>query len=153
VNIYKSLDYRKSLELRLAEKRKWERGYTYSKMAEVIGVQQPYLSKVMDGHANFNSDQLFLACEFLQFNPSETEFLLLLLEHSKCIVKKRCKLLLEQIEAIRAKHLDTREFVQGSNIAVQAEGASIYYLDPMIQIVHVALTIEEYRKNLKILAD
>jgi uncharacterized protein (TIGR02147 family) len=157
VNIYETDDYRKILSEVIAEKRFLDKSYTFQAMAAFIRVQKPYISKVINGRADFNSDQLYMACKYLEFSDEEIEYILLLLEFERCTYPERRLLLENKVESIQDSRRDSKHALVTD---LQVKGiddfdGSIYveyYLNPTILIVHLFLTIPRFRNNLSLIA-
>lgn len=86
----------------------------------------------------------------LKLNQDEQEYLQLLLELERCGIEDRRKELGRKIEAISESKRDSTAHLTAK--AAQPDMAqhslvSDYYLDPMMQIVHVALSIERFSIN------
>lgn len=158
MNIYTSKDYRKILSNMMEEKKFLDKKYTFQDMAKYIRVQKPYLSKVLNQRADFSSDQMYLACEYFSFNEDETKYMMLLLELDRTTYEKRKKKILTEINAIQDSKRDSKNVIanQIQNISAQdfdKSSMSDYYLDPLIQIVHIFLLIPRFTKNPKLISD
>ncbi|TNE98781.1 MAG: DUF4423 domain-containing protein [Deltaproteobacteria bacterium] len=158
MNIYSSDDYRAILSQVVDERKKLGIPITYAAMADNIRVQKPYVSKVLSGLADFNNDQLYMACQYLDFKPDEIQYMLKLLDYEKCWYPERKKLLEEEISEIRRKKRDTGKVIEKS--VKKMDGAEFdrssfadYYLNPDIQLIHMYLCIEKYRKNPEVIKD
>ena len=151
--IFNYLDYREIIRKTLKRYKKTDKKFTLIRLAQAINVQNPYVSKVLNGTANFNSDQLFLICKFLSFSSEQTKYMFLLLEHEKSILNERKKEIMKEINVLQNKYQDTVKHIKAKNILIDNQAMSEYYLDPLIQIVHICLTLDKYRKNTKLLAD
>jgi uncharacterized protein (TIGR02147 family) len=151
MNIYAYIDYRDVLTHFVQERRNLGNKITFQQLAESALVQKSYLSQVMAKRAELSSDQLFLLCEFCCFSEEEVEYLYLLLEYSRCSIKKRKELLKNRIEKIRAKHRETDKHIESRSI--KKDFADEFYLDSWNQLIHVCLSIEKYRNNPNLLAN
>ena len=60
-------------------------------MADHMRIQKPYISKVINNMADFSSDQLYMACDFLGFGEDEKNYMLLLLELERTTYTERKK--------------------------------------------------------------
>ena len=150
--IYQDSDYKAILKNTLESRKKIDKRFNFQKLAQAMRIQKSYLSKVMGGYAELNSDQLHLACEYLNFSNKETEYLQLLLEQSRSSLKTRKDQFQKRIIQIQAEYQETKAHLSAKTITTQTEGIEDYYLDPLIQIVHVSLSISRYRKNPLLLA-
>jgi len=153
MNLYASDNYRKILNETMSEKKFLDKSYSFQAMANFIRVQKPYLSKVMNGHADLNSDQLYMCCKYLGLNEEEINYMLLLLERERCTYPERKKDLTLKIERIQDSKRDSKNILINQIKTRDAldfdESIHIeYYLDPTILIVHMFLTIPRFRKNI-----
>ncbi|MGE0174072.1 MAG: DUF4423 domain-containing protein [Oligoflexales bacterium] len=149
MNIYAQTDYRKILKEVVSERKRLDRTSNFQRLAEVARVPKSYVSRVMGGGAEFSNDQLDAVCNYLGFNDDETSYMLLLLDHSRTGVVQRKKKLGRKIADIQATHLETKKHLKTSVLSAEVSSLHEYYLDPMIQIVHVCLALEKYRKSVQ----
>lgn len=157
MDLYECEDYREALKGLVELQKSLGKSVTYSSLAMAMRVQKPYVSKVMSGMADFNSDQLFMACRYLGLGSEETDFLLLLLDFDRALYPERRELLEKRIEKIReekrdtGKKLDSVKKMDGDefDISIYAD----YYLEPDILLTHMMLTVEKFRKNLDLLRE
>lgn len=158
MNIYSTTDYRKIIVTTMDEKKFLDKSFTFQEMAKFIRVQKPYLSKVLNKRADFSSDQMFMACEYLNFSEEESEYLMLLLEYDRTTYQVRKKKILVEIQKIQDSKRDSKNVIakEIQNLtAVDFDSSSIsdYYLDPLIQIVHIFLLIPRFVKHPKLIAE
>ncbi|MCK5074562.1 MAG: TIGR02147 family protein [Bacteriovoracaceae bacterium] len=147
MSIFSKLDYRKIFKETIKNRKRIDSRINFQNMSIYMHIQKPYLSKIIHGNAHMNSDQLFLACEYLGFNEEETSYLHILLEYDRTVVKKRKKRLLQNIKRIQNKYLDTKKHISKKEIASTIEESAEYYLDPIVQIIHICLSIKKYNEN------
>lgn len=151
MNIFLSQDYREIIKRRLEDKKKLDKSISYRTMAEHMLIQKPYLSRVLNGYADFNTDQLYMACQYLQMNEEEYHYMGLLLEYDRSGHAKRKEELLRQIKNIQFLQNDTGQKVKGAHqMSTQEFDASDlvnFFLDPLNYIVHAFLSIPKYRKE------
>lgn len=152
MNIYNMLDYKSIVRSRIDSLKERDNRYVYKKVAAAISVQPPYLSKVMGGLADFNSDQMFLACRYLNFTEEDTQYLFLLLEYEKSVVKERRDILLVEIKNIQNKNLATDENIKVQKAKTDSDSLMEYYLDPLCSIVHMTFAIERYQSDIPLVA-
>jgi len=158
MNIYTSKDYRKILTITMEEKKFLDRSFTFQEMAKYIRVQKPYLSKVLNKRAHFNSDQLYMACEYLKFNEEEIKYMMLLLELDRTTYEGRKKKIHDEINKIQDSKRDSKNVIadQIQNMgALDFDNSSLsdYYLDPLNQIIHIFLLIPRFSKNPNLIAE
>ncbi len=155
MDIFSLTDYRAVLkESLLSRKEHFPKAYTFQKMAEACRVQKTYLSTVLSGSGHLNADQVYLASEFLEFTPLQTEYTALLLEYERSVVPKRKRELLAQISDCRRRadkseaHLDSEVVRSDDGIGAYGE----YYLDPLFLLAHMYLTIDTFASDVSLLA-
>jgi uncharacterized protein (TIGR02147 family) len=153
MNIFTEKCYREVLRRTIAERKRTDHKVNFQNLADKVRIPKSYLSKVIHGKADLNTDQLFLISNELDLSEEEQNYLQLLLEYARCGVKKRRDVLGNKIEHIRKTKLDTREYVR-SNLQVVNSSSKLqdYYLDPVNLVVHIALAIPRYQNNLILLA-
>lgn len=152
MNVYAEKDYRKIIAALLEERRIDNADVNYQGLAQAMRIPKSYLSKIMHGRADLSFDQLFLAAQYFRLTFEEREYLDLLLSYARCGLADRKSALEEKIEKIRHRHFDTRAHL-AADIIDNAVGLHEYYLDPVYQLVHAALSLEKYTTSLKSLAE
>ncbi len=143
-------DYRKLLrESLLARKARFGRRYTFEKMAQSCRVQKAYLSKVLTGNGHLSEDQAYLICEYLGFTTLERDFILLLLALDRCSVISRQRELKAKLQNIKDLAMQTDSHIDAEPLTDErSTELSSYYLSPLMQVVHMFLTIPKYAKNI-----
>ena len=144
MSIYRYLDYKKLISEEINNRKKFNSKLNFSGLADAIGVQKTLVSKVLKGSANFNSDQVFLACEYLGFSEEETEFALLLLEYDRCAVGRRKRKLKESIQKRRGEEQIPEKRLQAEKLNTANDSMQKFYLDPLAQLVHAFLIVPKY---------
>ncbi len=150
--IYNYLEYRKYIKDTVEQKKKVGMKMTYESLATSIRVQKSYLSKVLTGNAKLNRDQAYLLCESFKLSNEEKDFFFLLLDYDTSAISNRRKDLLKQIKEIQKVKCRPKEYIQSKSI-ISKNDTNLYYLDPLHQLVHMALTIKEFNKSPKALCD
>jgi len=146
--IYQYTDYREYLKDLTHALKECGEGFTLGILAAAIGIQNPYLSKVFKGDADLNSDQLFLASEFLKLADEESYYLNLLLEVCRAQVPKRKQQLMAQVESLQNQFRQTKKHIRVEDLQVQSAARQEYFLDPHLQLIYAALTIPKYQANI-----
>lgn len=126
---------------------------TFQAMAEHCRVQKTYLSKVLNHDGHLSEDQLYLALDYLEFDDEAREFTLLLMAWEKSIVPARKASLERQIKSLRGMKLKTESNLSVETSHTQAADLTPYYLDPLMQIIHMYLTIRRFALNPDKIAD
>lgn len=133
-------DYRLCLKELAERERARPEGENFQGLAARMRIAKSYLSKVFAQRAHLSSDQAYLACQVLRLPQDEAQLFLLLLEFGRSGVRERKTQLKQEIDRIRAESLEVRS--QLSNVAeAPASTLEEYYLDPWLQLIHVALAI------------
>ncbi len=148
MNIFNSLDYRLVLKNKFMDRKITRSATTLEAMSTYCQIQKPYLSKVFNHHGNLNRDQLYLASEYLGFNESENQFLILLHDYDQCSLEKRKTEIKRKIEKLQKQFLKSESHLNSKVIAeVDFTSIADYYSDPFHQLIHIFLTIEKFQKN------
>ena len=150
IEIFESDNYREIIKSCLLDKKKiYGRDYTFEKMARACRLQRTYLSSVLAGNGHLNSDQVYMACQFLGFDDNEYHYVSLLHEFDKSVFPKRKKHLQTEIDRLRKKSLRTEAHINSPVSSV--EGMNDFYLDFNAQLIHMFLTVSKYRENTNLL--
>lgn len=147
MNIYKYIDYQLFLKATVIERKKVDKSFTFERFAKAIGVQKPYLSKVVNRKAHLSQDQMYSVGKVLDFNKDELEYALKVLELAKTGLANRKKELHSEVEALRTQKLDSGEWLTNKPLDAIQSGMAEYYLDPWHQIVHLLLSVKRYRED------
>src|SRR5690348_755634 len=137
MNIFSKNDYRKILGAIVPERKRLDSSVNFQKMAAYVRVPKSYLSRVIHGKADLNTDQLFLVCQYLEFNEQESTYMQLLLEYARTGLRTRKEKLQSEIRRMQVQHLDTKEHLKASPVGASNDELAAYYLDPWIQLTHV----------------
>ncbi len=146
MSIFSYLSYKKLFRNEILSRKKFNSQINFNSLAIAIGTQKTLISKVLLAEANFNSDQIYLACEFLGFNAEETEYVQLLLEYDRCVIAKRKKLLKEKISKIQIEKQRPAARSDADIINTESDTAD-FYLDPVAQLIHAFLIIPKFANN------
>jgi uncharacterized protein (TIGR02147 family) len=153
MNIFEELDYRKILERIVTERKQVDGDFRFHLMASAMRIQKSYLSRVIHGHAELNSDQLFLACKYLGLDENQISYMELLLDYAKSNVPEKKKKLAVAIERHQSENLESQAHIKARAAASGDSGLTLYYVDPLNQIVHICLLIKRYRESPALLAE
>lgn len=154
MNIYQITDYREIIRYLVEERKKSESKFGFHKLSEAANIQKPYISKVLKGNANLNSDQMYAIAKCLRQSKEETEYILLCLEYDRTVFPDRKKDLKDRIRQIATESQDSSKHLKAKSLDTSDPNSTIskYYLDPLNQIIHSALTIPYYSINPLILS-
>lgn len=143
MNVYGANSYTEALNQKIAE---WKTGHplgTLAKLANECLIQPSYLTNVLKGRCDFNSDQLFRFCELIGFKVEEIDYLLLLLEFKRTNYTTRKNILEKKINELRQQNLRADRNLAVKNVELTTEQLEEYYLDPYIQLAHIFLYSKE----------
>lgn len=149
MNIFPAKNYKSALMILIERYRLNQTGLklSYTDLAKVCHIQKTYLSRVFNGNAHLNQDQLFLALQFLGAQASEVSFIELLHERDRTELNVRREILEQKIHAMRCQEIDSRESVDASSTLDIEVSLEDYYLDPHLQMMHMYLTIDQFALN------
>lgn len=123
------------------------RRYSFQAMAEACRIQKTYLSKVLNREGHLSEDQLYLALDYLGLDDEERDFALLLMAWEKAHVVKRKNELHRRLAEIRRRKMRTEESIQVQATTTKPEVLTAYYLDPMFQVIHMAMTVKRWARQ------
>jgi len=146
---FESKDYKSLLRDSLLAAKAVSPRMTFQRMAKACGIQKTYLSRALgDSKVHLSADSLHAAAHFLGFTADQREFLLLLAEEQRSLNPARRRELAERIEAIRRRYRKSESAIEATEVVrEEAGGIQEYYLDPVLQLVHIFMTIPAYRAD------
>lgn len=151
MQIYEYDCYRTYIREWVEEKKQLGFKVTFQGLAEKIGVQKAYLSRVLKKDADLSSDQAYLLTKELALSPPESKYFLLLLEYSRTSLMKRKKSLKAEIKDAQERYFYTDNHLDKESLKLIKEESlelrKSYHLNPYNQLVHVALTIDRFKEN------
>jgi uncharacterized protein (TIGR02147 family) len=150
---YQNQSYVELLRHSIERGKRLDSTMTAQRLAQAIGVQKSYISKVLGGGAQLNSDQLYLIGEFYQWSREQLDFALLLLEFERSGIQARKKELRLNIEKIQQQNSKIRGTISAPSLASDPGLYQDYYLNPWVQIVHIGLSIARYSNDINSLAE
>jgi len=142
--VYSVRSYREFLLGALREKKAVNPKHSSAWLADQIGVQRSYLSRVLKGGASLNPDQIYAAGKALHLNREEREYLLLLLEIDRSANEERRKELEADRDRLQAKKTAAGPYLKRQPVVPQEAAYAEYYSQPLCPIVHMHLTIPKY---------
>ncbi|MGE0174964.1 MAG: TIGR02147 family protein [Oligoflexales bacterium] len=119
----------------------------FSYLADSIKVQRSYLSHVLNGRAHLNADQLFEIAHALKLGQDEADYLLLLLEIERCSSNRRKVLLMQRRDGLRKSQMTSRKHMTPKSSRLDKEFLAEYYSNRLCSLVHMYLTIDEFRRD------
>lgn len=141
--VFEFTNYRKGFG-KLFKQQKKLRGarWSLSKLGDKIGIQASYLTNVTKERAHFSSDQIFSICEQLELSESETDFLNTLMQMERATHPRLKKQLTDQLALIRNENLRPEKLIKTQESPLSELDRSKYYLDPMIELMHMYLSLD-----------
>lgn len=147
MNLYQYDNYKAFLKDAVSQRKSIHAHFNLSYLANKTGIQRTYLSHVMAGRAHLNSDQLFLICQALQLDQSDSDYLQLLLEFERCQLASRKKILQEAINLRRISITETERALSLDATVEVNEALAEYYSNPYCSITHMFLLMPEFQTN------
>lgn len=147
MNIYYFVDYRLVLKTLIEEQKNKNNKLNYSKLANDLGIQKTYISKVINGSAHLSTDQVYLIADYFSLSEEELDYFLLLLEYERSGVAIRKKKLLKKINYVQSQHRSIKKHLKTNSIDPLISPLGEFYLDPYVKVVHIFLSISFYQKN------
>ncbi len=146
-------DYRAALRAELlAKKAALPNRYSFQRLADACKVQKTYLSTALAGKGHLSRDQLFLAAEFLGLAGAALDYLELLYEFQRSSSTARRRRLETQLDRLRRAARRTEHHVDADIINADTADLSAYYLDPIVPIVHMFVTIPRFAADSRSIA-
>lgn len=153
MNVFLEKSYKSALRNALAAKKaSMGEGWNLSRLAEHCSIQKTYLSRVFNGKAHLNVDQLYLALDYLDLSEDERLYIELLHHWERSDVPKRRTQLQRSLDELRRRHTRTERHLNDSSELTDVKGMEAYYLNPNAQLVHLFLTIPRYAENPPLIA-
>ena len=150
MRILSQSDYREALKSLVADKKLTDPKFGFANLAKMARIQPPYLSKVLQGNAHLSNDQLHLICKEMHIKREEEEYLFLLLEHARTTIPARREMLQAKIDLISQKNSQSTAHLKAkavkSDLALEMDSTR-YYLDPLMQLVHVGISIDCFARS------
>ena len=153
MEVFATLDHREMINLFLERFRERGEKSSFAALAGMIGVQKPYVSRVMAGEACWSADQAFAISAELRLSADEAEYFALLVEEERTGLEKRRKFIQSKIKEIRRRNLRSRKALKAEAIERNDSVMTEYFVDPYHSLVHVYLSITKFQKNLLHLAE
>ena len=145
-SVYAYETYKELIKQRVRQLKKQNSRVSLAWLAEKIGIQYTYLSKVLNQEgSHLSADHFFECCQFLDFSESETEFAEFLRHRDVTINALQKEKITKKIETLRLKQNLSGEYVGDRGVVLNEEIQ--YFMDPLNSIVRMALRIEKHKKN------
>jgi len=114
-------------------------------------IQKSYLSKVMSRNASINKDQGYLLGKYLGLDTDELDYLFLLIDYEKCALKELRDKLENKIKTTQLSKTQSDQYLEKQSNKLTSADIQKYYLLPENQLIHLALSIEKYQRNIELL--
>lgn len=139
-------DYREALRAKLIElKHAMPNLYSFQHLATACKVQKTYVSTVLGGNGHLNRDQLYVCCKFLGIIDADLELIEMLYELQRSDCQPRRLELTKRLETLRRQLGKTEQHIAVGKITTG--NLELYYLNPLVPVVHVFITIPKFAKN------
>ncbi|MCB0364668.1 MAG: TIGR02147 family protein [Bdellovibrionaceae bacterium] len=139
--IFEFDNYREFLRAWVREQRSRGQPVTFQALAQQVGIQKSYFSKVLNGEADLSSDQVFLLASSLGLSEDEAHYLELLVELQRTGLADRKDFLRRKVQQMQKQFLLSSSHLSKSFSS--AEGLEDYYLNPLLQVLHIGATLED----------
>jgi uncharacterized protein (TIGR02147 family) len=116
--------------------------WSLSKLANAVGIQASYLTNVAKERAHFSSDQIFMICDQLGFSENESHFLNTLMQYERAMHPGFKKQLGTELARIRNENVRAEKVIETQENPLPEIDRAKYYLDPMIELLHMYLSID-----------
>ena len=149
MNAFQYTDYRSFLNDWVKEHKRLDSSYNFSNIGKATSIPKSYISKVLGGDGNFSEDQLYQICQFLKLDEVWTEYLFLSLSYCRSDHFQRKEVLFRRLKRFQETHMSSESYLKETEVVTSKSAiGSLYHLDPLHQLVHVALSIQKYKNNL-----
>lgn len=148
MKIFTHLSYTEALTEVIELRKQLGLPISLSALAQTCQMQPSYVTNVLKGRADFNTDQLARICDQLEIGIEEGDYLALLLELKKTNFDKRRLQLETKIKELRARHLRAEKSITTKSVELLPDQLNKYYLDPFIQLIHIFLG--SYKKHVTV---
>lgn len=153
MNIFELADYKAILRTLIEKKSQEGQRVNLTRLAAACRIQKTYLSKVLNHDGHLNSDQLHLACKYLGLKSQESKYIFLLHESERSDLIERKEALRREARKLQAKALSTENYISAEPVTHEESDLLRYHLDPLLQLVHLFLTVPRFAKSHKLIGD
>jgi uncharacterized protein (TIGR02147 family) len=142
-NVFEFNDYKAYLSHLEQQRSHFSRGFR-SRLAEVVGCNNAFVSQVLNTDAHFSLEQAIKLCHYFKHSAEEERFFLFLVEHARAgttQLRDHFKTLLDEI---RDKYLNIKGRVK-QQAALTAESQATYYSQWYFAAIHMLVTVPGFR--------
>ena len=148
--LYNYLDFRDFIRDEVYSRKRVGEKVTFETIAKKAKLHKSYFSKVLSGNASLSHDQAFNISLALGLGKEETNFFLKLIDFDTTSIKVRRDDIKEQLLRIKTSKQQTEEHIDATPFRYEnKELREKYYNEPLHQIIHMALTIENSENRIK----
>lgn len=121
----------------------------FRRVSELCQIHPSYFSRVLKGGASFSQMQIFKISEVLELDEESKEYLLLLWQKDISQNHKEKTYFQSKIEKIRTdkQKINKRIKAKELNPEESKAQAELYYFEAITALIHMHLTIPEFKKN------
>lgn len=145
MDIYEFSDYRNFLKAHMRKLPMQGHGVKAS-MAQLLGCQSTYISRVFTGKANFSLEQAEKLTDFLGLAEGEAHYFLLLVQKQRAGTARLEKYFEKQIEAARKQRLNLKDRLKVKK-SLSIEDQAKYYSSWEYSAIHVMVSISRFRSK------
>lgn len=151
MNIFKFNDYREAFS-ELFQDLRSKKVWSTASLAEAVGLQPSYLTNVIKGRAHFSSDQIHALGEVLKLKNEEIDYLDLLMCWERSINARRKEKLSREVEKIQNSQRRANRNIEAKASLQSKSIQERYYLDPMIEMIHLYLRTKKAKHDIQDIA-
>src|SRR5438876_832579 len=107
-------------------------------LAEAIGCQKTYLSKVLNGDADLSLEQALKACEHFRLSEDESQYFMLLVSHARAGDTTLRQHFKKQIEQMRSKNVAVEQKIKVGEFITEKD-QQVYYGHWYYMAAHIAV--------------
>ena len=149
MNYFETQEYRRLIEIAFKLKSKPQKK-TFAAAAVHCRVQPTYFSNVIKGRADFNDDQIYSLSEYLGLSEMEENYLKACHQWARSGLKERRQFLQDKITSLREQALSPAHRFKAAKVEkLSSEEEMLFFLDPIHQVVMLALGIDRDAKVLE----
>jgi uncharacterized protein (TIGR02147 family) len=144
-SVFAHKDYRSFLKETIAAKDGTSRGFK-SRLAEELGCQRTFISQVLSGNADFNSDHADAFCRMIGLEDEESDFFLTLVSIARAGSEKLKSRLHRKLEALKEQQSVLKNrFKEKKTLSVDDQHE--YYSTWLYGAIRVLLSIPKYQSR------
>ncbi len=140
--VFEFSDYRKALS-HLMEIHSGEQRGLQTRLANHMGCQQAYLSRVMAGNAELSQEQAVAAGAFFNLDTLEQEYFLTIVNFNRAGTPELRRFYEKRRSEILARKLEIKSRIKADG-SLSPERKATYYSDWIYSAVHMATAIPKY---------